>query len=91
MRAKLVQAKGELTGLEAQKKSLQMSGMSVDPDAAAEAIRKEFEKADESQIDKSLIDFVQKVLGINKPVEFVKSDPETAQQIIKEKINKTVG
>jgi len=34
---------------------------------------------------------VEKVLGINKPVEFVKSDPEMAQQIIKEKINKTVG
>ena len=90
-KAKLVQVKSELTCLEDQKKSLQMNGMAVDPDAAAEAIRKEFEKADESQIDKSLIDFVQRVLGINKPVEFVKSDPEMAQQIIKEKINKTVG
>jgi hypothetical protein len=90
-KAKLAQAKTTLTGLEDQKKSLQMNGMAVDPDAAAEAIRKEFEKADESQIDKSLIDFVQKVLGINKPVEFVKSDPDSAQQIIKEKINKTVG
>ena len=88
---KLTQAKAALTTLEDQKKSLQMSGMAVDPDAAAEAIRKEFEKVDESQIDKSLIDFVQKVLGINKPVEFVKSDPDMAQQVIKEKINKTVG
>ena len=90
-KAKLAQAKTALTSLEDQKKSLNLSGMAVDPDAAAEAIRQEFEKADESQIDKSLINFVEKVLGIPKPVEFVKSDPEMAQQIIKEKINKTVG
>ena len=90
-KAKLALAKTAMKSLEDQKKSQQMSGMAVDPDAAAEAIRKEFEKADESQIDKSLIDFVQRVLGINKPVEFVKSDPDMAQQIIKEKINKTVG
>jgi hypothetical protein len=90
-KAKLAQATSEMTNLEAQKKSLDMNSMAVDPDAAAEAIRKEFEKPDESQIDKSLIHFVEKVLGINKPVEFVKSDPELAQQIIKEKINKTVG
>jgi len=98
VKALLNDAKGKLTAantamqsLQDQKKSLQMSGMAVDPDAAAEAIRQEFEKPDESQIDKSLINFVEKVLGINKPVEFVKSDPEMAQQIIKEKINKTVG
>lgn len=91
VKADLAQAKTALGSLEDQKKSLQMSGMAVDPDAAAQAILDEFMKADESQIDKSLIDFVQKVLGINKPVEFVKSDPDMAKQIIKEKINKTVG
>ncbi len=98
VKALLNDAKGKLTAantamqsLQDQKKSLQMSGMAVDPDAAAEAIRQELEKADESQIDKSLINFVERVLGIPKPVEFVKSDPEMAQQIIKEKINKTVG